>query len=396
MKKFFKTLCIVAILFFQCGLCFAQTDSIYLSGTLKDLGNNGFWISFVETNGKTKSFVGTAKEDQFSIKLPKLAEPAIARFDVRMDRGMKATVNGERVSNPAPVLDLFVYNKNIEIKGDAAYVQLAMVTGDSENNLFNVYKQNVKDDELKSYLIMVELFQSHYGGKTLEKSVEMLHNEVSAAQKRIFSAQKEFVKSNPDALTSLFLMTRLQNIFNANDYTAVWNKMSPRFKTHPMAKSVIAYVQKVSNTLEGMPAINFERIDKNGKQIKLADFKGKTVLLDFWGSWCGPCRASHPHLKNLYNKYKKQGFEIIAIAQERGKTLQESKSSWLKAIADDDINWIHVLNQDGISQQDLVKSYQVNAFPTKILVDKNGKIILRITASATDDIDQELKKIYGF
>jgi len=130
--------------------------------------------------------------------------------------------------------------------------------------------------------------------------------------------------------------------------------------------------------------------------VRLSAYKGRTILLDFWGSWCGPCRASHPHLKELYKKYKDKGFEIIAIAQERGKTLHESKNSWLKAIADDDINWVHILNQDGVEKQDLVKSYRVNAFPTKILVDTEGKIILRITASATDDIDKALEKVYGY
>ncbi|WAC42663.1 TlpA family protein disulfide reductase [Pedobacter sp. SL55] len=115
----------------------------------------------------------------------------------------------------------------------------------------------------------------------------------------------------------------------------------------------------------------------------------------FWGSWCGPCRASHPHLKELYSKYKADGFEIIAIAQETAKNLDDARAAWLKAIEEDQINWVHILNRDGVEQQNILKDYGVNSFPTKILVDKDGKIILRISASATDDIDKALEKIYG-
>lgn len=375
---------------------YAQTDSITISGKLKGLENRGVYISFADDEGKTKSYKTTAINDNFSFKVPRLKNPATARFDVSIDRALSASLNGSRVANPAPILDLFVYNKDIKINGEALLVQLAMVTGDDENNIFNVYKQQIKAEEKLNYETTVALFNAKYHNKPLIGDADKLQEEATLARKRVYQIQKDFVNAHPDAFASIFLMNRLQNLYNANDYTKVWNSLSPKYKNHPAAKATRAYIEKISSTLAGAPAVAFERKDKNGNLINLSAYKGKTVLLDFWGSWCGPCRASHPHLKTLYDKYKGKGFEIIAIAQEREKTLDESKASWLKAIADDGINWVHILNQDGIEKQDIVRSYQVNAFPTKILVDKDGKIILRITASATDDIDKELKRIYGF
>ncbi len=396
MLKIKRTLLFSIVMLFLLPKTYAQTDSITIIGKLKGLGDKGVWISFADNDGKNKSYKATAANDDFSFKVPKLKSPAIARFDIGISRSLSATIDGKTVGNPAPALDLFVYDKNIRIDGDALLVQLATVNGDNENNTFNVYKQQIKADEQLSYETAVALFNANYHNKPLSCDANTMQEEAAAARKRVYQKQKDFVNAHPDAFASIFLMSRLQNLYNANDYTKIWNSLPPEYKNHIAAKGIRTYIEKISSTLSGATAVAFERNDKDGKLINLGAYKGKTVLLDFWGSWCGPCRASHPHLKTIYDKYKSKGFEIIAIAQERGKTIEESKTQWLKAITEDKINWVHILNQDGIEKQDIVKSYQVNAFPTKILVGKDGKIILRVTASATDDIDQELKKIYGF
>jgi thiol-disulfide isomerase/thioredoxin len=128
---------------------------------------------------------------------------------------------------------------------------------------------------------------------------------------------------------------------------------------------------------EKLTAFAAAKVDVNGKLVDFNSLKGHYVLLDFWGSWCRPCRASHPHLKELYAKYKDKGFEIVGIAAEHAKTKEECIAAWKKAISEDGLSWLQVLNNENRAKFDAVKEYNVTAFPTKILLDKDGNVIGR-------------------
>jgi thiol-disulfide isomerase/thioredoxin len=188
----------------------------------------------------------------------------------------------------------------------------------------------------------------------------------------------------------------MKSSYTSEDYKLAFNRLDSSYKSTTIGKAVQASIEKELVTAKGNAAPLFMRTTASGTPFSLEKMQGRVILLDFWGSWCGPCRASMPHLQQLYSRYKNKGFEIIGIAQERGKTLDDSKKSWRKAIEELNLPWTNVLNNENKEQMDIVKEYQISGFPTKILVDENGKIILRVIASATDDIDIALKKIYGF
>lgn len=128
-----------------------------------------------------------------------------------------------------------------------------------------------------------------------------------------------------------------------------------------------------------------------GKEVKLTDYRGKYVVIDFWGSWCHACRHSHPHMRELYEKYHSQGLEFIHIANEYQKKLEEKKEKWLAAIKEDQIGaFIHILNT---ADNDIVKVYNIQAFPTKILVSPTGEILGRWEGEAPE-LDRMLEKIF--
>jgi len=149
-----------------------------------------------------------------------------------------------------------------------------------------------------------------------------------------------------------------------------------------------SYYLKPTN-ITGEKAIELTGQLPDGSQFKLSDLKGKYVLIDFWGSWCGPCRASSPQLKSLYNRFQNQaftdatGFEIVSIGIER------SKANWENAIRSDQLNWPYHLMEQGYFDSPQVKAYNVKQIPTKFLVNPDGIIM------SVDPSFEEIAKMLG-
>ena len=145
-------------------------------------------------------------------------------------------------------------------------------------------------------------------------------------------------------------------------------------------------IDNAKNFLIGAIAPDFEQNTPDDKPMKLSSLRGKIVLVDFWASWCGPCRRENPHVVKLYNKYKSKGFEVLGVSLDR------TKDKWEKAIAKDKLTWSHVSDLKGWKNQ-VAKQYSVTSVPHTILLDREGRILARNLRGA--DLDAKLKELFG-
>ena len=145
----------------------------------------------------------------------------------------------------------------------------------------------------------------------------------------------------------------------------LYQKLSPAMQESQPGKQVLAWLKGLQNGVVGAMVTDFSLPGPDGKEVALRQFKGKYVLIDFWASWCGPCRQSFPFIRSLYNKYSKQPFEIISISIDR------SKQKWEQAVQEEKLPWPQVLDTKNVSLQ----GFSVTAVPTTYLLNPEGKII---------------------
>lgn len=221
---------------------------------------------------------------------------------------------------------------------------------------------------------------SYAGGGKEQQAWEFYANEATARSKAAGGKDSgmefyevlvaDMVKSHPDSYASVDLMDLFtQSSINPKLVEPMYHTLSKRMQNSEKVRAWKPRLDQAKLAVSGtQSAPEFTLNDTEGKPVSLASYKGGYVLVDFWASWCVPCRAENPNVLAAYEKYKGKDFQVLGVS------LDEKKEAWLKAIAEDKLPWKQVCDFKA-SKSEVTKMYNISSIPANVLVDPNGKIV---------------------
>ncbi|QBQ42282.1 TlpA family protein disulfide reductase [Sphingobacterium psychroaquaticum] len=221
----------------------------------------------------------------------------------------------------------------------------------------------------KAFMEIRAQVQAKYGADALKQGADA--NKEAMAYMEKLSAQKydSLLNTFVDGKSMLAPVLILSHISNlpTDRLENYYSRLSKAVKESEEGQTLNAKIQGLKNAYVGATVTNFSLPDENGKQRSFEEFKGKYILLDFWASWCSPCRASFPRIREVYDKLKGQNFIVINVS------IDKNKEAWLKAVGEENNPWPQLYDDSKMAYA----RFNVSAVPTSYLIDPSGKIIMK-------------------
>jgi thiol-disulfide isomerase/thioredoxin len=299
------------------------------------------------------------------------------------DQGAFYLVNFFDTPKPQKVLVILEGGETIDVEADGVNDE----EGKSNFTLKGDYP-NVK--------FMLELMAI---SKEMEKKVRKWNQEIQVDPKQEKRIQAEFTQAQATSTTKIKELipqmgSHLVALWATNFLPAekemasledIANRLAKARPNHPQVKQFVANLQRLQGVNEGAMAPEINLATPEGPNLALSSLRGKYVLIDFWASWCGPCRRENPNVVKTYAAYKDKGFEIYGVS------LDQDREAWLKAIEKDQLVWKHVSDLKYWSSAG-AQAYQVNSIPQTFLLDKEGRILAKGLRGAA--LDQYLAQLF--
>lgn len=377
MKKWF-----LSALMIMPGMLFAQNDNFEIKGRTVDVPEGYIvGLSYVKDGAEAMDTAHVRADHTYLIQGSTTGCEASLLLYKPGDRNMKGMV------------PFFLSADNMEVVHAQSFSN-ATITGSDEfiaykkvNATFKSYNEKITD--------LGDMAEAARGNGNAKQAARFEAEMNALKQEQMDKAYADYIRQHPSSPVAVFALKRYALLAAGkqnNKVRTLYGMLSESMATLPSARGIIAKMDADDAFNEtagiGKVAPDFEQADTSGNMVKLSSFRGKYVLLDFWASWCGPCRADNPNIVKAYDQYHAKGFEILSVSLDQ----PGAKDKWLKAIHDDKLAWTHVSDLQYWGNA-VAKMYGIQGIPQNFLIDPDGKIIARSLRG--DALETELKKIYN-
>jgi len=358
----------------------AQKDKFSIEGSVKNFAEPLQKVYLVySAGGQRITDSSEVKDGKYAFK-GSLVEPVKARLQAKY----VAAADGKprTISQRRDVASVFIEPAAIKITSNDSFSNI-VVKGSASNAAAEKLDKKLKplNEEMNAFMAKYSAADAE-GKKKLDSEYDVIDNKM----KEVY---KQFATGTPASPIALYAITQYAGYdINAAAVQPLFNKLPAKTRALPSATEFAERLAIAHKLVIGNPAMEFTQMDTAGKPVSLASLRGKVLLVDFWASWCGPCRRDNPNVVRMFNQYKDKGFDVLGVSLDR----PDAKEKWLKAIHDDKLTWTHVSDLK-YWDNDVAKLYGVRAIPFNLLLDKEGKIIGRNLHG--DELDKKLGEVFA-
>lgn len=344
MKK--TSLVIIALcLIFSCQSQ-KQTQGFEINGTVKNIPDNSMVLLTVNNINIDSAII---MEEKFQL-VGKVDHPTNVYLRIKKTRDYKA---------------FWLENNKIDFIG---------TKGDFRNSKITGSLTQIDDDLLSTRLKPVqkemEDLEENYEEMTAKFNRDSIKAVYDALEEKETVIYQDFIIDYPNSTVSAHVLNVYKTTWGKEKVSQLYSFLNQEMQQSTYGKSVSSFIALNKSPQIGNSYVDFEQENIHGKKIKVSDVKATYLLIDFWASWCGPCREENPDILKAYKLYKMKGFEILGVS------LDEDRDSWLKAIKDDHLPWENISDLKG-SENEAALIYGINAIPYNFLINQNGIIIAR-------------------
>lgn len=358
-----------------------------ISGKLNDVKDTISWVYISYFNGNSR-VTDSAKVMNGAYTINGIIEePVLSRVTAKPKH--EATTE-ESNENEKYSVTVYLQPGNIKVGSHNSFNNIS-VKGSKAHEDFKKFEAQVQpySDSMRSYYYQFNNARQT-GNMTVMQDIQSKAIAMeSYIKERVFGP---FIKNNPSSPVSLFILQQYcgNGEIDVNVIEPLYNALAPELKNYNSAIVLKERIDIDKRTAIGQIAMDFTQNDTLGNPVKLSSLRGKYLLVDFWASWCGPCRQENPNVVKAYQKYKDKGkgFTILGVSLDR----EGAKAAWLKAIHDDHLTWTHVSDLQFWNNA-VAKLYGVQSIPQNFLLDPAGRIIGKNLRG--EELDQKLEEVLG-